>query len=291
MRTSLIIIILLSFISVSNAQSISPVQIAEKYFTYDTIDFVQYLTGESLKNYTKEKEELSEEDKILRDSIRKEFEIVDFVNPAINAVLIEEKQESAVVSVNVSEGDLSEDVYLYFKYSDGWKLEAQRGLALSGFIYMAVKEWEKKTPEQLQEYISNGGNIDEMNDLINTSKLLLKDDEQVMQHFRNNRNEFNNFLEEAKLHVKKINFADKDEYKVHPTIDEYKKKLFISQVSKESVRWGNFPNVYFFSIGGMVDNTAGYLYAESKEDLPSIDKSSFIIIKEIGDGWYLYKTT
>jgi hypothetical protein len=41
----------------------------------------------------------------------------------------------------------------------------------------------------------------------------------------------------------------------------------------------------------MLDNTVGYLYVKDKEDLPEMTDRRVIMIREISDGWYIYKTT
>ena len=46
-----------------------------------------------------------------------------------------------------------------------------------------------------------------------------------------------------------------------------------------------------FSIGGMIDNSVGYFYCKDKNKLPEMSDNRYIMIKHLGDGWYLYKTT
>jgi hypothetical protein len=65
--------------------------------------------------------------------------------------------------------------------------------------------------------------------------------------------------------------------------------LFISSVSYGDYELGG--GCLVFSIGGMMDNTVGFLYVKDKKHLPKMDDSGVIMIREIGDGWYLYKTT
>ena len=65
-------------------------------------------------------------------------------------------------------------------------------------------------------------------------------------------------------------------------------KLFISSVSTGGYELGNCIN---FLIGGMVDNSVGYIYVKDKKDLPEMNPSRIIMIREIGNGWYIYKTT
>ena len=65
-------------------------------------------------------------------------------------------------------------------------------------------------------------------------------------------------------------------------------KLFVSSVSTGGYELGNCIN---FLIGGMLDNSVGYIYVKDKNDLPEMNPSRVIMIREIGNGWYIYKTT
>ena len=47
----------------------------------------------------------------------------------------------------------------------------------------------------------------------------------------------------------------------------------------------------FFLIGGITDNSVGYFYIKDERNVPEMSPSHFIMIRSLGDGWYLYKTT
>lgn len=42
-------------------------------------------------------------------------------------------------------------------------------------------------------------------------------------------------------------------------------------------------------LGEVLDNTVSFFYAKDKKDLPEMNDSQVIMLREIGDGWYLYK--
>lgn len=65
-------------------------------------------------------------------------------------------------------------------------------------------------------------------------------------------------------------------------------RLYISSVSTGGWELGNCIN---FLIGGMVDNYVGYIYVKDKKDLPEMNADRVIMIREIENGWYIYKTT
>jgi len=45
-----------------------------------------------------------------------------------------------------------------------------------------------------------------------------------------------------------------------------------------------------FVIGGITDNSVGFLYSE-KRTPPEISASEYIWVEDLGDGWYLFRTT
>jgi hypothetical protein len=68
---------------------------------------------------------------------------------------------------------------------------------------------------------------------------------------------------------------------------EYR-KLYISSVWFGDYELGNCLN---FLIGGLLDNTVGFIYVKNKKDLPVMSPDKIIMIREIGNGWFIYKTT
>ena len=46
-----------------------------------------------------------------------------------------------------------------------------------------------------------------------------------------------------------------------------------------------------FQIGGIIDNTVGYYFFLHEEDVPEMTPGRMIMLRDLGDGWYLYKTT
>ena len=41
----------------------------------------------------------------------------------------------------------------------------------------------------------------------------------------------------------------------------------------------------------MIDNSVGYLYCKNPDDVPLMSDNGYIMIRDLGNGWYLYKTT
>lgn len=45
------------------------------------------------------------------------------------------------------------------------------------------------------------------------------------------------------------------------------------------------------AVCGQLDNSVGFIYVKDKKDLPEMNPGRIIMIREITNGWYIYKTT
>ena len=104
----------------------------------------------------------------------------------------------------------------------------------------------------------------------------------IIKHFQANQNEFEHLKNLALIQLERPEGTEL----LENSKSDYK-KLFISSVSIDEAL-GNGIN---FLIGGMLDNSVGYLYVKDKKDLPEMSPELLIMIKEIGNGWYIYKKT
>ena len=119
-------------------------------------------------------------------------------------------------------------------------------------------------------------------------KLTLELDENIIQHFLTNQVEFDRLKNLALAQLDKEKGDEERSLKLIETFKTDYNKLFISSVSTGGYELGNCIN---FLIGGMLDNSVGYFYIKDKKDLPEMNPSRIIMIREIGNGWYIYKTT
>jgi len=108
-------------------------------------------------------------------------------------------------------------------------------------------------------------------------------------------------LEELLLEFEKMNEKDIEEFiqseeDIQTKEDFYYEMNNIKLILKLLIRDLNDYKIFCadclgFTVGGMIDNTVGYFYLEDKNKLPKMNTSRIIMIRKIGDGWYLYKTT
>ena len=167
--------------------------------------------------------------------------------------------------------DYVADLYFYLTLEDSWKVSAVRRLALTGIIegaYQYLKSKPTLTAEEKEEL----ANVE----------LLLAPDKALREWFGRNAARMNKLYEksrglkpgyvseqrdprstEIKAQLKALNFATLE---VHPD--------------------GNVE----FVIGGVTDNTVGFLYSPGNQP-PKMSPGSYIWIEEIAPKWFLFRTT
>ena len=190
------------------------------------------------------------------------------------------------------------DTYLHFEKDTIWKLEAFRALAMTGMIEMGLKELEKMTLKQVDEIVAKSKDKDDDNAMFRTredyyyelgnARLTLALDDTIVQHFLDNQLAFEKLKDQAIREQDSAAAETKGRTNLLRELKESYRKLFISSV----YLYDNKPAVILdFRIGGMIDNTVGYFYTNDKKNLPVMSSREYIMIREIGEGWYIYKTT
>jgi len=149
------------------------------------------------------------------------------------------------------------DAYFYLeKTADGWAVSAFRAMAMTGISMMLLEELKKR------KTLSDDEAAEKRN-----LELTLAPDSQLRRWFADNR-------------------PAVEALTVLPAPDDLSaqlRALGLSSVNAEG-------ETVMVTVGGMVDNTVGFLRA-GPAGPPAIDPSSFIWIEDLGDGWFLYRTT
>jgi hypothetical protein len=215
-------------------------------------------------------------------------------------VLLGQTEKTAVIGMTVLD-TLSKgiDTYLHFEKDSIWKMTAFRGLAMTGIVEQVKIELEKMTPQQVDEIIAKSKkkkkndfamftSKEDYNFQLGNAKLTLKLDEDIAKHFLTNQEEFERLKNLALTQLDKEKVEEGKNKKLIESLKEDYQKLYISSVSIGEYETGNCIN---FLIGGMLDNSVGYIYVKDKKNLPEMNPGRIIMIREIGSGWYIYKTT
>lgn len=215
-------------------------------------------------------------------------------------LLLNQTDKRAVVSMTISDSTGKVfDTYLHFQKDTIWKMNAFRALAMTGIIEQVKKELEKLTPLQVDEIVKSAAKSKKGRSPLFTSKedyefelgnatLTLESDAKIIEHFRKNKKAFERIKDSAinELRIKKT--GEERAMDVGENLKTDYRKLYISSVTTGGYEFGNCLN---FLIGGILDNSVGYIYVGDEKNLPEMNPNSIIMLREIGDGWYVYKTT
>lgn len=205
---------------------------------------------------------LSAEGQALRSGEALEWDTPTFGPLPAHADLIQTIDDRhAVARVTATAPDGHQlDLYFYLTDADGWRVEAMRTLAMTGLIF------EVREMLRAQESLS-----DEEAATLRNLELTLSTDATLKAWFNAHRQDLTALVQDqqagAALAALRTRAEALDLEVVH-AVD------------------GRVEVV----IGGMVDNTVGFLKA-GPDGPPAISPSAFIWIEALGDGWYLFRTT
>lgn len=214
--------------------------------------------------------------------------------------LLEQTETKAVVAMTILDsGKHTSDCYLHFRKDSVWKLCAFRNLAMTKLIKESIEDFDKLTPEEIDKLIFNSKNnknkkaipFDSREDFyisLANAKLTIESDKNIIKHFYNNQAEFERIKDMALKELDTIQIDKTGKVNLCETSEKQYEKLLISSITFSDEQYKNCLN---FKIGGLMDNTVGYFYVKDLKDLPEMTPDDVIMLREIGEGWYLYKTT
>lgn len=213
--------------------------------------------------------------------------------------LLEQKKATAVVVLTLLDSEVEGiDTYLYFQKDSIWRVSAFRALGNTGIIQAlkaSLEQMSKKEVKRMIKYYKSLGESDapftsmeDYNFRLGNARLVLALDRNIEKHFLTNQADFERLKRRALEQFQREGSTQQGRTKLIENLEAEYQKLFIYSVSAGG---HNFKNCINFLIGGTLDNAVGYLYVENKKDVPLMSPKDFIMIKEISEGWYIYKTT
>ncbi len=211
--------------------------------------------------------------------------------------LLSQDKNSAVVNVEVATQGDQFDYYMYFEKHDIWKVIAVRKLAmtwnirelkdaLERFSFNLFNELNPRNVN-VKRYLSFNAKVEYEFEL-NNAKLTLASDRVLATHFRDNKDKFKKIINNIMTFgITKMNRGLID----LPYTDKLRhllNEVLIRRVGLD-VFYGDSENV-LFTIGGILHNTVGYLFATNEKKVPTMDMHNFIVIRRLEKDWFLYKT-
>lgn len=209
--------------------------------------------------------------------------------------LIQQDSATAVVAVELQDSARRRDFYLHFRHdSTGWKLGAIRSLAmthlgppmvalLAGLPRAEVADYDRKHPDARHAFTV--GNL----------RLWTSADADIAAHFRRHRPDFQKLLRR----VQAANFfatplpgptepAAEQAANADPAVHALLRRLFLGRVTRRATACGG---CLAFVIGGKTTSSVGLLYQPEAGSLPAMSPNGVIVLRPLGDGWYIYKTS
>jgi hypothetical protein len=204
--------------------------------------------------------------------------------------LIQQNARTAVVAVELRDSVSRNDFYLHFsKDSARWKLQAVRSLAMTKLGPPMLEVLTTMPPAEVAQYDQKHPNAGH-NFAVGNIKLWIGSDADIVDHFNKYRSDFEQVVQIAQ----KRNYlsapdivAGEQAANRDPEIQALLQKLYISRLTRRDM---DCQTCIEFVIGGMVDNTVGLLYQPQAAEVPAMHPDRLIVLKPLGNGWYLYKT-
>ncbi|HBH23453.1 MAG TPA: hypothetical protein DDY13_08520, partial [Cytophagales bacterium] len=212
--------------------------------------------------------------------------------------------DKVVIAISLTEGGQHTDIYAFWTKDKEWKITAFRALWLPGVFYMyfdrfrnldseGIKlEFQKMIDERKQkngaltdeQIVEQIGTLEDLQADIGNMELTVGSDEKLKEHFYNNQEKFHALLD--KIQNDSISQTKTWRIRKQPDYKGDLRELLLSGISSY-----NGQSLIDFNIGGMIDNSVGYFYCKNPDDVPEMSANRYIMIRNLGNGWYLYKTT
>ena len=201
--------------------------------------------------------------------------------------LVQQGAATAVVAVELRDSVGRRDFYLHFrKEADAWKLGAVRNLAMTHLgppmlgILTAMPPAEVALYNQRHPVASHAFTVGNL-------RLWTGPDADIATHFGRHRAAFAEAARLARAGSTPALAADTSRT-TNPALAALLRRLFVTRVGGHDT--GTATGLEFL-IGGMTGNTVGLLFEPDPAALPAMSPDRLIVLRALGKGWYLYKTT
>lgn len=205
-------------------------------------------------------------------------------------LVLHQTREKAVVNMTIvdNKGGVT-DKYLHFtKENSRWKMYAIATPTLARMHRRIKDEMEAITATQLDSLLTiyqhqenpPYKSKEEFSFILNSLRLKLAPDDSLVAHFQRHKATFNQLLKE-------VNTTSKSPETETPTLVNTRTAAY-SPLLISNVTTGGFLPAKCIDFHIMNDQV-GYLYAPKKKYLPELRPDKVMMLRSLGDGWYLYK--
>jgi hypothetical protein len=192
----------------------------------------------------------------------------------------------ATIAVWLHDSLTSFDIYFYLVKKQNWTVYAVRSLAMREAAKDALKRLDSIPQDQRGEAYTKTHAHTYAFEYKNL-QLWDNSDNVLAAHFASHKKEF----EAIQKRLMKKGFTKQDSLVMNAIKDKKIKKLADEALIRGFEYDKHYPGCIFYMIGGISDNTVGYLYQPDPKKIPLITEKHYIMLKKVGEGWYLFKTT
>jgi len=173
------------------------------------------------------------------------------------------------------------DVYFYLRRDNSWKITALRALACTGPLGAIA--------DQLQKKKSAGSLSSEESSTLQNLHITLATDKDLKIWFKQNESALEQLAQSGSQLSPGTSIIVNDHRQPHAIsenliVKEKLKSLHLSSLNKIDEKQIEI------IIGGVTDNTVGFLYAPDNKP-PLLGPSEYIWVEKVADKWYLFRTT
>jgi hypothetical protein len=263
------------------AQPLQPLQIAEQFVAKTGwAEMKSYLSGEAAGQAR-------------RQSLGQQIP----ANLERHCQLLQQDQRTAVVAVELLDSVSRNDIYLHFRRDSTtaqapWKLAAIRSLSMTQLGPPMLKLLSEMPPAEVAQY--NHKHPAAPHDfMLGNIRLWIGADADIQQHFQHNQAAFQQAAELIQARHFFPAPADttglgEQAANADTALQALLQPLYISRVSQRYLGCGTCLE---FIIGGVSGDTVGLFYQPDSTQVPTMSPDRIIVIKPLGNGWYLFKTT
>lgn len=201
--------------------------------------------------------------------------------------LLYQDTAKAVVTVWLHDSVTSMDVYFYLQHRTVWTVYAVRSLVMKDFAKKELKRLDSiPVSNRGTAYTNTSGHTWQFDH--DNTVLWGQPDTLLATNFYTHRDDFAKL---EKMRAKKFPLRQTDS--VYTDVLRNKKiaRLCVKLLIRDVIIDKHAPGALLYHIGGVLDNSVGYMYQPDPAKVPQVTAGYFILIRPLGGGWYLYKTT
>lgn len=201
--------------------------------------------------------------------------------------LLYQDTSRAVVTVWLHDSITSMDVYFYLQHREVWTVYAVRSLVMKAEAEKELRRLDSIPSKQRGKVYKEKWGHTWQFDKDNVSLWNSSDSGLALHYYKN----ADRFSELEKLRQKKFPIQKTDSVYKSVMHDKKIRKKADAVLIRDILVDPHAPGCVLYFIGGIMDNSVGYMYQPDPALVPKPTAGYFILIRPLGNGWFLYKTT